>query len=452
MTAAESLGETAPPVVDAYHHPMVVAALARMGSSGGWERVLSGRPLEAPLDLADAELLVSAGVLSPRDTGFAVVRKEAFLGDPDALAHAMVAQLQRALQYARGGSAGWTGEDVDLVRNLAIGSAASGDAIADGLLHSLPQVAAVLESGGGRFLDVGTGMAAISVRLCERFAGLQCVGLDVLPHVLDMAREEIKASGFADRIVVRNQSVAEVDEVAAYDLAWVPQQFIPPEEFVPGLRRVLAALRPGGGIIVPTQAPPAAGDPMERAVSVHSGHVSGGGPIEVSEAQRLLRDAGFVEVRDHDYGGQVVLTTAVADLRALSPRPARPRSVRRPVRLRQPFEPYAGQGAPPLEQRPRDPVHPVHHPAVGTEHHGRLGVDLQRQPGVLDHGAHRRLDTRVGPVRRVDLGHLVDRHVLDGQGPGQLLEPGDVPRVEQPVVPGPEVPLPRHPDTVPADR
>ena len=434
MTAAESLDDTGQPaVVDAYHHPMVVAALARMGSSGGWELVLSGRPLEAPLDLADAELLVSAGVLAPRDDGFAVVRKEAFLSDPEALSHAMVAQLQRALQYARGGSAGWTGEDLDLVRNLAIGSASSGDAIADGLLHSLPHAAEVLESGGGRFLDVGTGMAAISVRLCERFSGLRCVGLDVLPHVLDMAREEIKGSGFGDRIEVRNQSVSELDEIAAYDLAWVPQPFIPPEEFVPGLRRVHAALRPGGGIVVPTQAPPdvrtrwrwpSRCTPATSPAAARSRSPRRTGCCATPGSSRSATTTTAARCDDRRPSLRSGLGQHVLDAYA------------GPVRLRQPLEPYAGHAAAPLQHRPRDPVHAVHHPAVRPEDHGTRGVHLQRQPGVLDDGSHRRLDTGRGPVRRVDLGHGVDRHVLDRERPGQLLEPGDVPSVEEPVVPG----------------
>jgi len=132
--------------------------------------------------------------------------------------------------------------------------------------------------------------------------------IDALAHVLDLAREEVEAQGFGERIELRLESVAELDDVAAFDLAWVPQIFIPRPELVTGLERVFAALRPGGGLIVPTIAPPEAADDMEQAVMVHSGHVLGGGPIDVVDAHRLLAEAGFREVRDHDYGGQVVMT------------------------------------------------------------------------------------------------------------------------------------------------
>ncbi len=294
--------------VDAYDHPMVVAALARLAGSGGWARILTGVRLEAPLDLADAELLVDAGVLRPRGTGFAVLRKESYLSDPEALGRRMITTLQHALQYARGGVAGWTGEDLELVLNQGKGSAAAADLIADGFLHELPTAARALESGHGRFLDVGTGVAAISGRLCHLFPGLTCVGLDVLPHVLDLARSELEAAGVADRVELRLQSVAELEEVAVYDLAWVPQLFIPPAAFEPGLARVLQALKPGGGLVVPTLAPPDTADPMEQAVMAHAGHVLGGGPVERADAMALLEEIGFAEVSHHDYGGQTVLT------------------------------------------------------------------------------------------------------------------------------------------------
>ena len=287
---------------------MVLAALARLSSGEGWARVLDGKPLDAPLDLADADLLVSARVLEPAAVGYVVLRKESYLSDPAALNRNMMAQLQRALLHARSGGAGWTGEDLELVRNQGHGSAAWADLIADDLLRSLPGAADALRSGRGRFLDVGTGVAAISRALCELFGGLTCVGLDVLPQVLSLAREEVHRAGLDRRIELRNQSVTELDEKAAFDLAWVPQIFIPRAELEAGLERVFGALRPGGGVIVPTNTPPGCADQMEQAVMVHAGHVLGGGPIDVSEAHAMLVQAGYDDVRDHDYGGQVVMT------------------------------------------------------------------------------------------------------------------------------------------------
>ena len=102
--------------------------------------------------------------------------------------------------------------------------------------------------------------------------------------------------------------MTDLRRAARFDLAWVPQVFIPRAELETGLERVFGALRPGGGLVVPTNAPPECADQMEQAVMVHAGHVLGGGPIDVAEARALLAEAGYVDVRDHDYGGQVVMT------------------------------------------------------------------------------------------------------------------------------------------------
>ena len=50
--------------VSALEHPMVLAALARMASSGAWQRIIDERPLSEDMDVADAELLVAAGAVT----------------------------------------------------------------------------------------------------------------------------------------------------------------------------------------------------------------------------------------------------------------------------------------------------------------------------------------------------------------------------------------------------
>jgi len=305
MTADDVTGR---PTVGAAQHPMVIAALARMGGSGGWARILAGEPVEEPLDRADADLLVAAGVL--RRDGERLVLQHSASGylDPEALFHTMTAELQRALGHARGEAPGWHGEDLDLVLNQGRGSAAAADLIADGFLPGMPRAAAALAAGSGRFLDVGTGVAAIAARMCELFPGLTCVGLDVLPRALALAGDELTRMGMADRVELRLQSVADLDDVDEFDLAWVPQLFIPPDAFTAGLKRVYAAMRPGGGLVVPTLAPQAGAEPMVEAVMVHSGYVLGGGPIERDEVRAMIEGVGFTDVDEHGHGHQTVLT------------------------------------------------------------------------------------------------------------------------------------------------
>ena len=305
MTADDEAGR---PTVGAAQHPMVIAALARMGGSGGWARILAGLPVEDPLDRADTDLLVAAGVLRRDGERLVLQRAGSHYLDPDALSRAMTAELQQALGHARGEAAGWNGDDLDLVRNQGRGSAAAADLIADGFLPGMPRAAEALASGAGRFLDVGTGVAAIASRMCELFPGLTCVGLDVLPQALALASEELAVSGMADRVELRLQSVADLDDTEEFDLAWVPQLFIPPDAFTAGLKRVHAAMRPGGGLIVPTLAPPDGAEPMARAVLVHSGYVLGGGPVTRHEMRTLLSGIGFTDVEEHAHGHRTLLT------------------------------------------------------------------------------------------------------------------------------------------------
>jgi SAM-dependent methyltransferase len=292
--------------MDPTDHAMVAAAMARLGFNGTWDRLLQGDPVTDGLDLADTELLVAAEVLAPDGDGFRLLRDEPPFHDGVILANGASAYLRRALQHAEGGAAGWDGQDADLVLRQGRASARIAGVLADWLTR-MPSVENAFREGSGRFLDVGVGVAAISIALCRRFPGLTCVGLDVLPEVLAVARTEVAAHGFADRIELRELSVAALADDAAYDLAWLPQPFIPRSAFDAGVKAVLRAVRPGGWLVVPLMTPPGLESAFERAVVVHSAHVLGGGPIEVPEATDLLERSGFVDVAREDVGVQVVL-------------------------------------------------------------------------------------------------------------------------------------------------
>ncbi len=91
------------PMIDPSEHPMVISAIARLATQGGWARMLAGKPLEDELDLNDAELLVAAQVLrrNPDDT-FEPVDTHPWYFDPVSLAGGLVSYLRRALRHAEG--------------------------------------------------------------------------------------------------------------------------------------------------------------------------------------------------------------------------------------------------------------------------------------------------------------------------------------------------------------
>lgn len=300
------MGERAVVGMDPADHAMVAAAMARLGFAGVWDRMLAGAAVTDALDRADAELLVAAGILSTDDDRFTLARDEPLYRDGVVLANASSAYLRRALQHAEGGTAGWDGQDADLVLRQGRSSVRIVGVLA-AWFPQMPSVQAAFRAGTARFLDVGVGVGAISIGLCQRFPGITCVGLDVVPEVLVLGRAEVEAAGLSDRIELRELSVTDLADDAAYDLGWLPQPFIPRTAFEAGVVCMFRAVRPDGWLVVPLMTPPDLDSAFERAAVVHGAHVLGGGPIEVSEAADLLERAGFVEVAREDVGVQVVL-------------------------------------------------------------------------------------------------------------------------------------------------
>ncbi|WP_285640928.1 class I SAM-dependent methyltransferase [Lentzea sp. NBRC 102530] len=191
-------------------------------------------------------------------------------------------QIARIGRFAAGSPPGWNEHDRDRIRWRGRASGL----IAQGIIERCcPDV---LQRATG-FLDVGTGAAGIAVRLCRASPGLRAVGLEISPAALDVARIDVAEAGLADRIEIRDQSVAELTDVEAYDLAWLPQQFIPRGELLEALPRVLRSLRPDGALVMAL----ATEDDLPNLVS-------GGGTLPAAEAVELLEQAGFHTISVHD--------------------------------------------------------------------------------------------------------------------------------------------------------
>jgi SAM-dependent methyltransferase len=289
-------------------HPMVLGALGRLATQGGWSRILARKPLEDALDLNDAELLVACGLLR-RDPGdvFDPVPSHPWFFDSTALAGGVVAMLRRALRHAEGGTAGWTADDLHVVKAQGKGSVAAAMAISEGLLPQMPAAHQAFLDGHARFLDIGVGVGAIAQHICEMFPGVTAVGLDVLGPVLEVARTELGTAGMLERVELRLQSVADLSDECTFDLAWLPQAFIPRADLAAGVRAVHRALVPDRWVIAPIMATPDSADDFQVAIQAHGAHLTGGGSITVAEMRGLLEGAGFVDVKAQDHGDQVVM-------------------------------------------------------------------------------------------------------------------------------------------------
>lgn len=296
------------PTVEASEHPMVLAAMGRLATMGGWKRILAGKPLEDETDVHDGELLITAGVLRRTpDDRLEPVHIHPWYFDPAALAGGVSSILRRALRHAEGGSTEWSGADLEIIRAQGSGSVSAAVAVAEGMLPLMPSTHDTFLDGSARFLDVGVGVGAISLQLCEMFPGVRAVGLDVLAPALEIARDELIAAGMEERVELRLQSVADLQDCETFDLAWLPQPFIPRADLTAGLGAIFNALIPDRWLVAPIAAAPESADTMMTAIRWHGARLTGGGHITVDEMCDLLQDVGFVDVATLDQTDQIVM-------------------------------------------------------------------------------------------------------------------------------------------------
>ncbi len=173
-------------------------------------------------------------------------------------------------------------------------SAQGAGAFAQFALPRLDGMASAISQPGARMLDVGTGVAALAVAYAEQFPELIVVGIDVLPRVLVLAAATVASSKVADRVVLRNQDIAALDDRDTYALAWVPAPFVPAAALEVGMARVAQALTPGGWVMLGHGR--FTGDPVNDALNRFKTVAFGGTPLDDAQAKRLLTDAGLESV------------------------------------------------------------------------------------------------------------------------------------------------------------
>lgn len=169
------------------------------------------------------------------------------------------------------------------------------------LAASHPQLAQALT---GRFLDVGTGVAAIALEAAERCPVLEIVGLEIWEPSLALARANVAASPFASRIEIRKQSITELDERASYTLAFLPTSFMGRAVVETALERLSAAISPGGYLVVAAYMPPS---DKTAAALMELRRVRSGGFAWTSESiSAAIASRGFTAIEAQPPPGQGV--------------------------------------------------------------------------------------------------------------------------------------------------
>jgi protein-L-isoaspartate O-methyltransferase len=150
-------------------------------------------------------------------------------------------------------------------------------------------------AGVRSLLDVGTGVGLLAVAATAVWPEATVTGIDVWEPSLERARANVERAGLTDRITLRHQDLAALDDSDAFDCAWVPTFFFDAAEMPQVVAAVVRAVRPGGWTVLGRYEPPA--DGVARAANdVHT--IRGGGhTCSEDDAVALLKGAGCTSVR-----------------------------------------------------------------------------------------------------------------------------------------------------------
>lgn len=99
------------------------------------------------------------------------------------------------------------------------------------------------------FLDVGTGVGALSVAMVNRWPNMRIIAIEPAEVSFNKAKENIK--DITSCIELRCQLVEDLIDEEKYDLVWLPQVFISPKVLPSALEIVWRSLKPGGWIWLP---------------------------------------------------------------------------------------------------------------------------------------------------------------------------------------------------------
>lgn len=158
-----------------------------------------------------------------------------------------------------------------------------------------------------RFLDVGTGAGWLAVAATTQvWPGCEVVGIDIWDPALDLAEANIAGAGVGDRVTIRRQHLADLDDVDRFDCAWVPSFFLTADALAVGLARIRHALHPGGWVMVGRVDLPS--DPLARSTALLGTIRDGGVSLSDDDALGLLASAGFESAARLDHGRPIPLT------------------------------------------------------------------------------------------------------------------------------------------------
>ncbi|MBC8073992.1 MAG: class I SAM-dependent methyltransferase, partial [Deltaproteobacteria bacterium] len=198
------------------------------------------------------------------------------------------------LLFAASRGLGWRHHEPELLQAAGDVSLGFPEVLASTVAPALDGLVERLAAPTAAFLDVGVGVAAMSIEMARRWPALRIVGIDPWGPAVELARERVREAGLVDRIELRVQAGEQCRDRDAFDLAWVPGVFVPEDAIAAVLDRVHDALRFGGWMLLPIMK--TSDDPLAAALSRLRAAMFGGLSLGVTELEALVR-ARFTTVR-----------------------------------------------------------------------------------------------------------------------------------------------------------
>jgi predicted O-methyltransferase YrrM len=275
-------------------------AVMREPSEAGSLAAAAG--VSVPLATSLAEALVAGGLAERTDGGFVAASGLVDLmvgGFQDGLrADLRSGLLQMAALYdgaTRGDvRTGWAHTDERILQAQGVMSASAIDLLEAQVFPTMAGMKERLDAGDAVFLDVGAGVAAVSIGLCLRHPGLRAVALEPQAAPRRLAQGNVRDAGLADRVEIRAGRIEELDDREAFDLVWLPGNFLGSDALPRAFAVAHRALRPGGYLLNACLG--GGGDDHRSTAARLRAVLWGGDTVAPEHVGGLLREAGFADV------------------------------------------------------------------------------------------------------------------------------------------------------------
>jgi len=145
---------------------------------------------------------------------------------------------------------GWDHDDEDLLQAFGDVSTGFPAVLKNAIAPLLDGLTDKLSAPRSRFLDVGTGVGALTIQMLREWPHLHAVGIEPNPHAAEMADRNVAKAGLCGRFLIWEGRAQDFHDDEGFDLIWVPAAFIPPEQLEDVMMRCKRLLRHNGWIIV----------------------------------------------------------------------------------------------------------------------------------------------------------------------------------------------------------